>query len=979
MDRRKTVTILFCDVVGSTELGERLDPEVVRSTMSRYFEVARAVIERHGGTVEKFIGDAVMAVFGIPRLHEDDALRAARAGEELRSAFADADVAIRIGINTGQVVTGVGETLGSGDAFNVAARLQQSASPGEVLVGAETYALVRGAVDVEQLAPLDVKGKADPLSAYRLLGVREPGDRRMDIAMVGRVREMARLRQAFAQAVADCSCQLFTLLGSAGVGKSRLALEFLTGLDGTAVARGRCLSYGEGITYWPVLEAIRRLGEAGGSGATDVIARLVSGGDQRVSSAAEIAWATRKLFESAAATGPLVVVFDDIHWGEETFLDLVEQVVDLSRGAPILILCLARPELLDRRPTWSGGKLNATTVLLEPLDQVETGLLIDQLAGTDDGGLRDRITRASEGNPLFVEEMVTLLRESGESTAVPPTIQALLAARLDLLEGADRRVLECGAVEGRVFHHGAVQTMAPDESQLTARLMRLVQGELIRPDIAQLQGEDAYRFRHELVRDAAYEGLPKASRAVLHERLADWLVQRAPDRELDEIVAYHLEQAYRCLVETQSLDDDSYRLAARASELLGAVGRRALDRGDAPAGCALLERALSQVPDDAASAPGLLLDLGSALIAVGNLEKAEARLAESVRSARANDDAVIAQQASVALAGVRSWTTSDHLRGVSDLRAAIADAIPVFEERGDELGLARAYKWLAEVHNSVNGGVCGRRDALEQALAHARAAGTGAEISDIMTYLPSTLLVDDTPALTATRRLEQLLEQDDTGLPAQLITRDALSDLYVMLGRFEDADRERARASAIGEEFGLRFHLARMRQGGDMFYLPRGDPVAAEREIRWAFQTFGEMGEDGRRWDAATRLALTLYHQGRYDEAQQLVVMTAERDEQQDAPPHPIRLRVESLLYARRDRAEDAERTALKAVAMEDELDSPTSAADALLDLAEVFRLLGRPNDGEAPATRALELYKVKGDVTSATHAQSVLANLQHV
>ena len=266
MDRRKTVTILFCDVVGSTELGERLDPEVVRSTMSRYFEIARAVIERHGGTVEKFIGDAVMAVFGIPRLHEDDALRAARAGDELRSAFADADVAIRIGINTGQVVTGVGETLGSGDAFNVAARLQQSASPGEVLVGAETYALVRGAVDVEQLAPLDVKGKADPLNAYRLLGVREPRDRRMDIAMVGRVRELARLRQAFAQAVADRSCQLFTLLGPAGVGKSRLAIEFLTGLDGAVVARGRCLSYGEGITYWPVLEAIRRLGEAGGRG-----------------------------------------------------------------------------------------------------------------------------------------------------------------------------------------------------------------------------------------------------------------------------------------------------------------------------------------------------------------------------------------------------------------------------------------------------------------------------------------------------------------------------------------------------------------------------------------------------------------------------------------------------------------------------------------------------------------------------------------
>ena len=272
--------------------------------------------------------------------------------------------------------------------------------------------------------------------------------------------------------------------------------------------------------------------------------------------------------------------------------------------------------------------------------------------------------------------MLALLRESGESMAVPPTIQALLAARLDLLDAADRRVLECGAVEGRVFHHGAVQTLAPDESQLTARLVRLIQGELIRPDIAELPGEEAYRFRHDLVRDAAYDGLPKTIRAEFHEQLANWLVQRAPGRELDEIVAYHLEQAYRCRVDTQSLDDDGDRLARRASDLLAAVGRRALERGDAPAGSALLERALSLAPDDDGRTPGLLLDLGSALIAMGDLDHAKARLAESVESARAVDDVAIAHQASVALAGVRFWTTSDRLGGVSALRAAIDDVDP---------------------------------------------------------------------------------------------------------------------------------------------------------------------------------------------------------------------------------------------------------------------------------------------------------------
>jgi class 3 adenylate cyclase len=342
-EQRKTVTVLFCDVSGSTAFAESRDPEAVRAVMARYFEVARTAIERHGGTVEKFIGDAVMAVFGVPTIREDDALRAVRAAEELRDGV---DIPVRIGVNTGEVVTGAGDTLVTGDAVNVAARLEQAAGVGEVLLGERTYELVRGAVEVELMPPVDVKGKSDPLTAYRLGSVTgETGvTRRLDAPFVGRGRERALLSGAWDRCVTERACALFTILGSAGVGKSRLAAEFLDDVDATVV-RGRCLSYGEGITYWPVVEVVKQLlGPEQPS--TPAIAALLGDG---VASADDIAVATRKLFEASAETRPLVVVLDDVQWGEPTFLDLVEQVADWSRGAPILLLCLARPDLLDLR------------------------------------------------------------------------------------------------------------------------------------------------------------------------------------------------------------------------------------------------------------------------------------------------------------------------------------------------------------------------------------------------------------------------------------------------------------------------------------------------------------------------------------------------------------------------------------------------------------------------------------------------------
>jgi class 3 adenylate cyclase len=437
---RKTVTVLFCDVTGSTALGDAMDPEALRVLLARYFERMKTIVESHGGVVEKFIGDAVMAVFGIPAAHEDDALRACRTAMEMRDALPELGIRGRIGVNTGEVGAGTEERLATGDAVNVAARLEEAAAPGEVLIGAETRALTRDAVDVEAVEPLSLKGKTEPVPAFRLITAGGELARRFATPMVGRETELRRLRDAFAQAVHDRSCQLFTVLGSAGVGKSRLAAEFLAGIE-ARVVQGGCLSYGEGITYWPVVEIVKQLNTLPESDAA-VPLRSLLGETESATSAEEIAWGFRKLLEQEAQERPLVCLLDDLHWAEQTLLDLVEHIADLSRDAPVLLLCMARPELLEKRPTWGGGKWNATTVLLEPLDAAETERLLDELGGVEPG-LRERIATAAEGNPLFLEEMLALAHASDDGEiSVPPTIQALLAARLDQLDPAERAVLE---------------------------------------------------------------------------------------------------------------------------------------------------------------------------------------------------------------------------------------------------------------------------------------------------------------------------------------------------------------------------------------------------------------------------------------------------------------------------------------------------------------------------------------------------------
>jgi class 3 adenylate cyclase/tetratricopeptide (TPR) repeat protein len=986
------VTVVFCDVIGSTQLGEKLDPESLRRVMARYFDVMREVIVRHGGTVEKFIGDAVMAVFGVPVLHEDDALRGVRAALEMRAALVplneelardyETTLAARVGVNTGEVVTGTEERLATGDAVNVAARLEQAAAPGEILLGEETLWLVRDAVEVRAVGPLALKGKAEPVSAYRLVALSgEVDGRRPDVPMVGRQRELNRLREAFSQAVDDRSCQLFTILGVAGVGKSRLAHEFLSAFEDVSVLRGRCLSYGEGITYWPVVEVVKQLDSRLSELLTDELALAsingLLGSEQPTTSPEEIAWAFRKLLEAVAAETALLCVFDDIHWGEESFLDLVEHIADLSRNAPIMLLCMARPELLDRRPGWAGGKLNATTVLLEPLDASETDLLIEELLAGDrlDEGLRGRIREAAEGNPFFVEQMVALLEESAiGDVVVPPTIQALLAARLDQLDPSERSVLERGSIEGRVFHRGAVQALAPDEPQVMARLTSLVRKELVRPEKAQFAGDDAFRFRHLLIRDAAYDALPKQIRAELHTRFAEWLEEHGQTLvELDEILGYHLERAYRYRVELGPEDGTARAVAERAAERLAVSGRRAFARGDAAAAIKLLERAAALLRATDPRRIELLPDLAEALAELGDYARAEQVLADAVQSAEELGDQRLVAHARVGQLLQLERANPD----LDTIRDRAREAVIVLEREGDQLGLARTWRLLAYIPY-LQARAAETEEALERAAEHARRAGAHREEAQNLVYLAEHALHGTIPLADGLTRCNKLLDRvHSTRLHAQILL--FRSQVEVLLDRCDEARDTIATTGRILEEIGTAQWVwtSEIEWALGLLESRVGNPHRAEPHLRAADDAARGMGEKLGASRNALELARCLLAQNKLDEAEDLA-----RRVQDSAPVSDRVLQagwrgVAALAASGRGEHRRAEGLAREALQIADGSDWLELRAEARVDLAEVTRTAGQASEAVELLKAAILLYEQKGNVITTKRVRTRLNDHQ--
>jgi class 3 adenylate cyclase/tetratricopeptide (TPR) repeat protein len=991
-EQRKTVTVLFCDVTGSTALGERLDPESLRRVLARYFETARTVVERHGGTVEKFIGDAVMAVFGVPQVHEDDALRAIRAAVELREALSPLNaelerdygttLSVRLGINTGEVVTGTEERLATGDAVNVAARLEQAAPAGEILLGPETLSLVRGSVTVEPLGGLELKGKAEPLAASRLVSLDdEAPTRRHGVAMVGRDRQLRLLHGAFENVASERACSLFTVLGPAGVGKSRLVFEFLHSVEDATIVRGRCLSYGEGITYWPVVEVVKALGDHA-EWVDDVARVALEGLLGQVDSGAtpgELAWAFRKLLEAHAAERPVVCLFDDIQWGEETFLDLVEHVADLSRGVPILLLCMARPELLDRRPTWGGGMLNATNVLLEPLSEEETDELIERLRGgaAEDAGLQARIRRAAGGNPLFVEEMVELVAHAaGGEVAVPPTIQALLAARLDQLHPSERIVLEHGSVEGELFHRGAVAALGDGDAQVDSRLVALVRKDLVRPEQAQLAGEDGYRFRHLLIRDAAYEALPKATRADLHARFASWLEGRGGDLvELDEIVGYHLEQAFRYRSELGPVGDDDRRSAARAGELLARAGRRAFDRGDRIAAASLLRRATELLPEPDPRHVLALLELGHCLTETADdLQGSRVAFERAAAEAEAlgRDDLRIRTALELAYLGTYLADDLDAERST----ALAVEAIELLARAQDAEGMARAWLLRGLTHWTA-----GRWDdmvePLEQAVVYSRRAGRRSTEREALTFLYAAMMFGSTPVTDGIRRGYELLDTVTDSRDLQGWALRVIGTLLGLDGQYDEARELLEQARAIFSEHGNRIAVEALAFSAAPLELRAGDAVASEREARAGFEIAEQLGDRGRLPNLSSILADALLEQGRIDEAERYAEFGRDAAQIGDVSGQAFTRMAVARVLARRGKTVEAVELARESVALMANTQEILTRPWLLTRQAEVLDLAGLLDEAAAALREAIELWELKGATAEVQLAQERLAALE--
>jgi class 3 adenylate cyclase len=1006
---RKTVTVLFSDVTGSTAIGERLDPEPLRGLMLRFYEAMKEVCERHGGRVSELIGDAVMAAFGIPSVHEDDALRAVRASAEMHERLEalneelERDFGVRLrartGVNTGEVVVRDRDSdraLVLGDAVNVAAGLEQAAEPGEVLLGESTYMLVRDAVRAEHVEPLSLKGKSEPVSAFRLLDVLPDVSgfaRRFEIPLVGREDEVLLLRKTFERSVRDRRGCLVTVFGPAGIGKTRLAKELGASVAGEAtVLTGRCLSYGDGITYWPIREMVveaageRPLAEllAGEDDADAVASRVAAaiGVAENGGLAEEIFWAIRKLFEVLALRKPLVLVFEDLHWAEPTLLDLVEHVPDSSRQAPILLLCLARPELLDKRPTWGGGKLNASSMLIGPLSEAEREMLLAGLAGEGavSESTRGRISKASQGNPLFLEQMVAMLVEEGEGDRelpVPPAIQALLAARLDLLDPEERRIIECGAVEGELFHSGAIGALSTPERVATVgvHLASLVRKELLVPDRATISGEKAFRFRHALIREAAYGALPKERRAELHELFAGWLEDASRERpgELEELLGYHLEQAYRYRAGLGSVHGEASGLAERARLRLLSAGRRAFRRGDMLAAINLLERARS-LPADEKAWLEFAPDLGFALFQAGQLERAEAVFSCAIECAKAVGDRHAERHASLLLDQWRLFNQPDRFDFAETLGETEASLV-VFEEEGDDLALTRVWILLWNLYQCT-GEAPALRNAAERALEHARRAGSRLDEAWSLNVLGWSLVDGPTPVAEGVRVCHDLLDGLGSDRLGDAIVSASLANLVAMQGRFEDARALIVRSRAAVQELGMGTLRTVVELMSGRVETLAEDPQAAERATRTAAEHSAEIVDNWYYLLASMDLAQAVCEQDRPAECLHILDESELRPSPPDWDIVVMRPATRALALGRLGRLEEAEPLAREAVGYADGTQFLGYHADALIVLAEVLRLAGRPAEAASTLEAAARLFDLKGDVVSAAKTHTMLQEL---
>ncbi|MFL6013772.1 MAG: BTAD domain-containing putative transcriptional regulator [Gaiellaceae bacterium] len=972
---RKTVTVVFVDFALTPTRGATVEPETLEPVFSSLGDELSRVVEQHGGSIHWSSEIEIVAVFGLPRVHEDDALRAVRASVELREAIAGLSprlecdfgvrVDVRVGVNTGQVVAGMAfASPAMGGASSVAARLGRAAAVGEILIADTTKELVRDAVTVEA-----AESGWRLLDVFGALGV----ERRLEVPTVGREEEVATLRRAFDAVVRDRSPSIVTVLGPPGIGKSHLARAFAEGLDGSArVLVGRSASYGEGSTFAPLAEIVRRLG---GESPLDAIRGIVASDDEpdvvveRIAAAIGLSdsggqtettfWAVRKLFEALARDTPLVVLLDDLHWADPTFLDLVEYVVDWAFDSPILLLGLSRPELLEERPNLAGAGRNASALALKPLGAAESEALVDNLLDGSELDARRRalITDAAAGNPFFLEQMVAMHTvENASPIAIPPTIQALLAARLDRLEPDQLAVLELASIMGKEFWPSALAELASESpSALNATLRELVRKQLIEPARSTIPVADALRFHSGLIRDAVYESVPKRARAALHEQVAAWLARTVGEQavgQFAEALGHHFEQAYRYLGDLGPRDEHARAVGRSGADNLSAAGRRAFARGDMAVASALLLRAAALLQSDDPARLELLPTIGEALQETGDFKRSLEVLDEAIESGDAKAPVIRALVQASSGAG-----SGDAI--VREAKRAIA----VFEPARDDAGLATAYRMLAWAHGT-EGRYGDAAEAARRAIEHADAADDTRQNLRASTLYALSALHGPTPVSEAIERCRHIVEDVAGDRRAEGLVTIVLGWLEAMGGDFDGARELAGRGRAILDDLGTNV-LAASTISSEIEMLA-GDPAAAERDLRRDFDALTELGETYLRSTVAGDLAQAVYLQGRHDEALDLATVAEELAAEDDVISQAFWRSVRAKVLAQRARADEALPLAEQAVDLIRGTDSPVTLARTLVDLAEVQSLGDRSEDAYSALAEAAALLERKENVVAA-------------
>ncbi|HEY3050785.1 MAG TPA: adenylate/guanylate cyclase domain-containing protein [Gaiellaceae bacterium] len=965
---RKLATVLFVDLVDSTSFVSASDPEIVRRRVTRFFDQVSRCIQTYGGTVEKFAGDAVMAAFGVPQAHEDDSERAVRAALEILDGVDDLELQARIGIEAGEVVTGAGDsTFATGEAVNIAARLQQLAEPGQILLGPAAHRLTLGRIEVDDIGPVEVRGRDEPIWAWAATSADgHPAARVPVTPLVGRDHELELLENTFARATRDRRAHLVTIYGEPGVGKSRLANEFLASLEGTTILHGRCLPYGESITYWPLAEmvkgaadiadddpldvAIEKLRECCPAEAVADLLGLATGVLEAVHgerSQQEISWAAREWALLMSQTQPLILVFEDIHWAEEPLLELIEHMTEWVRDGALMILCLARAELLDVRSDWGGGRVRATAIELEPLGEADGETLIEAL--TEDTTIseetRRRLLDKTGGNPLFLEEVMLAVNECGEEEAaagIPDTVQALIAARIDRLQPSSKAVLQRASVIGRSFWAGAIEFLAEDDDTAEAIDDLLLRDLVVGESRSSLKNETAYRFKHVLIRDVAYASLTKSARAKHHARFAEWLRERAGD-ELLEIRAHHLDHAASLLAELDGAPPAD--LAREAADTLEEAGRRALAREANQAARHLFLRSVELEPTLqrrylAAKAAWRLDDL-----------PAVAREMEAVREEAVRvGDKNLEGKALTGLADVVLMREADPVRGrelVEQALALIDDDPPA---RFDALRIAwlTAY-WVGKLGDAER--------YLTEQLELACAAGRK-DLESIAVLTRADTFAARLDLETASAQLEQArdLAQESGSINALGRVFLAWTKIYLLQGELEQAQEASSEAIRLFSEAGAVWAIARALNMGAWASWESGDLEKGQKQFQESIRLLKPIGDRATLCESQRGLAELLLERGRVEEAERFALDARETVGPLDFTSSATTATALAKVRAAQGRHDEAEELFREALATVADTDFRAIEYEVLRPYAQFLRERGRDDEAERLEDRRDEL-----------------------